>query len=144
MSKRLTILTAIKQMIVTACSTVTVIGFDEATVKPERIPDGGLILGEAGDPGDPEITLSPPIYEYEHAIPVELIMPPGATDAQLDAILASIGAAVDANVYLGGLVDYLTCSAPVISSENTTGVDAIRSALFNITAHYGVTNPLSG
>ena len=35
-------------------------------VLPERIPASGLIILRDGKPGDPEVTLSPLTYFYEH------------------------------------------------------------------------------
>lgn len=35
-------------------------------VLPERIPSGGLLILRDGDPGAPDMTLSPLIYHYQH------------------------------------------------------------------------------
>jgi len=143
-SKRLSVVQGVKSLIVMAAPAATVIGFDEDASKPEIIPAGGLILGEAGDPTEVDVTLSPPIWSYEHRIPVEVTMPPGMDDTALDAVLVPIGNGIAADPYLGGLVDYLTCTAPNITSEALTGTEAIRIAAFDIVAHYTSSNPLGG
>lgn len=38
-------------------------------VLPERIPAAGLIILRDGQPGEPEVTLSPLRYHYQHRIP---------------------------------------------------------------------------
>ncbi|NEU15098.1 hypothetical protein G3T14_24020, partial [Methylobacterium sp. BTF04] len=40
--------------------------------KQETIPLGGYVNVDDGDPGDPEVTLNPTTWIYEHQIPVEV------------------------------------------------------------------------
>ena len=35
-------------------------------VLPERVPAEGLLILRDGEPGDPEVTLSPLAYHYQH------------------------------------------------------------------------------
>ena len=60
---------------------------------PTRIPAAGLVILRDGTPGEPEVSLSPLTYHYEHEAVVEVIVQGQATqDAQFDAICVVIGA----------------------------------------------------
>ena len=43
-------------------------------VLPERIPSAGLIILRDGQPGEPEVTLSPLRYHYQHRAELEVIV----------------------------------------------------------------------
>ncbi|HOB21799.1 MAG TPA: acyl-CoA transferase, partial [Bacillota bacterium] len=42
-------------------------------VLPERIPTAGLIILRDGQPGEPEVTLSPLRYHYQHRAELEVV-----------------------------------------------------------------------
>ncbi len=44
-------------------------------VLPERVPSAGLLILRDGEPGDPEVTLSPLRYHYQHRAEIEAVMP---------------------------------------------------------------------
>lgn len=114
--------------------------------KPERIPAGGLVIVRDGDPGEPEVTLSPLTYLYEHHIPVEIaVHETGASPRErtLDAMLGAIGNAVASNRTLGGLCDFLEAEAPATADIETAGALPGRWADIAVVAHYGVTDPLN-
>ncbi len=46
-------------------------------VLPERIPPSGLIILRDGKPGEPEVTLSPLTYFYEHRAELEVVIQAG-------------------------------------------------------------------
>lgn len=109
--------------------------------QPDTIPPGGLVIVRDGDPGTPEVDLSPLTYHYQHKIPLELAA--YATSAKpreqvLDELLAAIGTAVRANRTLGGLVDWLEADAP-ISDDLGLG----RWADAAIVAQYASADPLN-
>ena len=68
-SKREEVLDAIKTLVASALPNADV---KRNLAKPERIPPGGLAIIRDGDPGEPEVILSPLIYVYTHRIPIEL------------------------------------------------------------------------
>ena len=71
-------------------------------VLPERIPATGLINLRDGKPGDPEVTLSPLTYFYEHRAELEVVIQAGTgRDALFDALTASIGAVLAADGNMG-------------------------------------------
>ena len=114
-------------------------------VKPRTIPDGGYVNVDDGTPGEPEVTLNPTTYIFEHEIPVEIAAKKkGQTaEARLDAMLRAIGTAVAADRTLGGLCDYLQVTAPDTEPLTSEGATVSRSAVLGIVAVYGTTDPLN-
>ena len=121
----------------------------DATVRreaplPETVPAGGLIILRDGDPGDPEVLLSPISYLWEHQTEVEVIIQRGASDesAALDTLLTAVGAALAGDRSLGGLAEWLDWGAPKTSGLAIDGAAALRGAMVPITIHYGSSDPL--
>jgi hypothetical protein len=145
MSKRVDVLEAVKRLIQAALPDAVVIGMDTEEAKPTEVGPGGLAIVRAGDPGDPEIDLSPRLYWYEHSIPIELAAY-GAADRGsqrvLDEQLGRIGQAIEANRTLGGLGIWLDASAPIEGEVDKAGAVPVGWADFVITASYSTTSPL--
>ncbi|MCJ2009804.1 hypothetical protein [Methylobacterium sp. J-092] len=115
-------------------------------VKQRTIPAGGYVNVDDGDPGDPEVSLSPTIWIYEHEIPVEVAANKTTRDnaeTRLDTMLQAIGAAVAADRTLGGLCDYLMVQGATTEALTAEGAPVSRSALVGILAVYGTTDPLN-
>lgn len=147
MTKRLDVLLAIKAMIEVAVPEADVLGLENEGAPPDRIPAGGRIVIRAGDPGEPEITLSPVTYDYEHEIPVEVSANAdpvrGLTAEQrVDEIVSLLGAAIMADRTLGGLVDYLDGFSPATEDLFTPGAAIARAADLALIAAYSTTDPL--
>jgi len=114
--------------------------------KPERIPPGGLVIVRDGDPGEPEVVLSPLTYLYTHRVPLEVAVRDSGLQSReqaLDAMLAAIGAAVAANRTIGGLCDFIESEAPATADIETSGAQAVRWADAAIVASYGTSDPLN-
>lgn len=114
--------------------------------KPERIPVGGLVIIRDGDPGEPEVLLSPIVYTYSHRIILELAAyatDPLNREQALDAMLVAIGNAVTANRTLGGLCEFLEAEAPASDDIETAGARSARWAATAIVATYSTSNPLT-
>ncbi|MDZ4067434.1 MAG: acyl-CoA transferase, partial [Tabrizicola sp.] len=63
-------------------------------VLPERIPAAGLIILRDGQPGEPEVTLSPLRYHFQHRAELEVVIQAGTSRASaFDDLIAAIGAA---------------------------------------------------
>ena len=75
-------------------------------VLPERVPTEGLLILRDGEPGEPEVTLSPLRYHYQHRAEIEAVVQGAARDTDFDTLTASIGAALAADRTLGGLCDW--------------------------------------
>ena len=65
-------------------------------VLPERVPAEGLLILRDGEPGEPEVTLSPLRYHFQHRAEIEAFVQGAARDAAFDTLIASIGAALSA------------------------------------------------
>ncbi|WP_457650875.1 acyl-CoA transferase [Profundibacter sp.] len=114
-------------------------------VLPERIPAGGIVILRDGEPGEPEVTLSPPQYHYEHRAEIEVIVQektPTARDAAFDALTKAIGAALAADRMLGGLCDWAEPDAPQPVDLPIDGAQALKAAVIAVTLHYTTSDPL--
>ena len=114
---------------------------------PKKVPGGGLIIVRDGDPGDSEQALGGfgSTY-YQHAVEVEVYVEHGDAaerDAAFDALLQQIGAALEADPTLGGLVFGLTYGRPEPEIEAIAGAPAIKSAMLSVTVDYESDAPLS-
>lgn len=142
-SKREQVIDAVKALIVAALPLAEV---KRNLDKPERIPLGGLVIVRDGDPGEPEVLLSPLSYTYSHRIVLELAayaVDPLTREQALDAMLSSIGAAVMADRTLGGLCLFLETEAPSSDNLETAGAASARWAEAAIVATYTTSNPLT-
>ena len=83
-------------------------------VLPERVPTDGLLILRDGEPGEPEVTLSPLRYHYQHRAEIEAVVQGADRDAAFDTLTASIGAALAADRTLGGLCDWVEAEARAI------------------------------
>lgn len=145
MSKRLDVLLALKALLTAAVPLTTVEGLDGNDAAPDRIPADGRIVIEAGDPGEPEIDLSPLTYNYAHAVPVTIEVGPGdglTGEQRADAMLGAIADAIEADRFLGGLVDWLDAAAPATDDDQVEGAAVTRVAPITIVASYSTTRPL--
>lgn len=110
---------------------------------PARPEAAGEIILRDGDPGEPEMTLSPLAYTYNHAIRLEVFGPTG-TDryALLDAMLTPLGAAVEANRTLGGLTDWLEPSSGEPDDVVVDNGQPVRAVMIDVVATYTTHSPL--
>ena len=115
-------------------------------VLPERIPATGLIILRDGKPGEPEVTLSPLTYFYEHRAELEVVIQAGNgrdRDARFDALLGSIGIQLAADRTLGGLCDWLNAEAPEPVDLPIEGAAALKAAVIIVVLHYASPDPLT-
>jgi hypothetical protein len=142
-SKREQVLDALKAVLASALPAADV---KRNLTKPERISPGGLVILRDGDPGEPEVTLSPLTYIYTHRIPVEIAVHESASQSRetvLDGVLGTIGTAVTSNRTLDGLCDFLEAEAPATDDVEMAGAIPGRWADLTIVAVYGTTDPLN-
>lgn len=142
-SKREQVLDAVQALVVAALPNADV---KRNLAKAERIPPGGLVIVRDGEPGDPEVMLSPLTYVYTHRIPVEVAAYETSSQQReqvLDEMLGAIGAAVSADRTLGGLCDFIEAEAPATDDVETAGARAGRWADAAVIAVYGTTDPLN-
>lgn len=110
---------------------------------PTRIPNGGLLILRDGDPGEPEVTLSPLTYHYEHKAEIELLVQkPTGQDAAFDALAVQIGATLEANRTLGGLCDWVEGTAPAPVELALDGGESMKAAIVSVMLIYSTTHPV--
>ncbi len=113
-------------------------------VLPERVPAHGLVILRDGTPGAPDVTLNPRRAWYQHRVEIEAFMPPGASEAELDALLTRIGAALAQDDSLGGRVELMTPAAPELQPVAVEGGTPFLAAALAVTLEYQLTDPLGG
>jgi len=138
MSKRETILQALHSVL---------LGLPQAALRdgilPERIPPDGLFILRDGEPGEPEVTLSPLAYHYEHKAEIEAIVHVADNrDANFDIMTSALGAALHADRTLGGLCDWIEAAAPQIIDMPVEGAAAFKAAIIPVHLHYTTSDPL--
>jgi len=89
-------------------------------VLPERVPAEGLLILRDGEPGEPEVTLSPLRYHYQHRAEIEAVVQGADRDAVFDTLTASIGAALAADRTLGGLCDWIEADPEALPQVTVT------------------------
>ena len=113
-------------------------------VLPERIPATGLIILRDGKPGEPEVTLSPLTYFYEHRAELEVVIQAGTgRDALFDALAADIGTALAADRTLGGLCDWVEAEAHEPIDLPIEGAASLKAAVITVVLHYATPDPLT-
>ena len=113
-------------------------------VLPERIPAAGLIILRDGQPGEPEVTLSPLRYHYQHRAELEVVVQaPNGRASTFDTMIVAIGAAIEADRTLGGLCDWVEPEPPASVDLPIDGAAALKAAIITVILHYTTTGPLA-
>lgn len=115
-------------------------------VLPTRIRAGGLIILRDGDPGEPEVSMSPLRYHYEHRAAAELYAEGGVgldRDGAFDALKLALGAALAADRTLGGTCEWIEAEAPETEDLATEGGSTVKAALVPLRIHYSTHDPLA-
>lgn len=142
MTKGLQVALALKALVQAALPAATVRGFDADVAKPERIGAGGCVIGDKGDPGEPDVDLSPLTYNYRHRFELAVAAANGAGGAALDTMLTAIGTAIEADRTLGSLAEWLEAEAPQPGDADAEGVAAINWASVPVIVEYSTSSPL--
>jgi len=113
-------------------------------VLPERIPAAGLIILRDGQPGEPEVTLSPLRYHYQHRAELEVVVQaPNGRATAFDNLIAAIGTALEADRTLGGICDWVEPEAPASVDLPIEGAAALKAAVITVVLHYTTPGPLT-
>ena len=112
-------------------------------VVPERIPRTGLIILRDGQPGEPEVTLSPLRYHYQHRAELEIVVQtPGGRASAFDTLIASVGTTLATDHALGGLCDWVEAEAPASLDLPVEGAVTLKAAVVTVVLHYTTTDQL--
>lgn len=136
-SPRETILTALHTLLQTLTATAL-----RGDVLPERVPTDGLLILRDGEPGEPEVTLSPLRYHYQHRAEIEVVVPGTDRDAAFDTLVASVGAAIATDHTLGGLCDWVEPEAPASVDLPVEGAASLKAAVIPVVLYYTSADPL--
>lgn len=112
-------------------------------VLPERVPAAGLLILRDGDPGEPEVTLSPLAYHYQHRAEIEAVVQGASRDTTFDALCASIGTALAADRTLCGHCDWIEAEAPQPVDLPVDGAASLKAAVIPVMLHYSTADPLA-
>ena len=110
---------------------------------PERVPPDGLLILRDGEPGEPEVTLSPLAYHYQHRTEIEAVVQGTDRDAAFDTLCASIGTTIAADRTLGGLCDWIEAEAPRPVDLPVEGAASLKAAVIPVILHYTTPDPLT-
>lgn len=111
-------------------------------VLPVTVPEHGLVIVRDGNPGEPEASMSPLRWHYQHRAEVEVLAQSDCRAAQFDAICQRIGAALAADRTLGGLCDWAEPEAPQPSDLPIDGAETMKAAVIAVVLHYTTADPL--
>ena len=137
-TSRETILAALHARLQTLAATAL-----RGDVLPERIPSAGLLILRDGEPGEPEVTLSPLTYHYEHRDEIEAVVQGTGRDTAFDTLCGSIGALLAADRTLGELCDWAEAEAPRPVDLPVEGAASLKAAVITVVLHYSLADPLA-
>ena len=107
------------------------------------MPAAGLLILRDGNPGEPEVTLSPLATttsteprSRRSCRPMLVGTRPSTPDC------ASIGAALAADRTLGGLCDWVEAEAPEPVDLPIEGAASLKAAVIPVVLHYSTADPL--
>ena len=136
-SLRETLLSTLHTRLSTLPSTVL-----RGEVLPERIPTEGLLILRDGEPGTPEVTISPLTYHYEHQAELEVVIQGADREARFDALCLGLGTLIAGDRTLGGLCDWMEAEAPKPVDLAFEGAASLKAAVLTLTLHYTTSDPL--
>lgn len=146
MSKRLDVLAAVKAMMGTVFPGAEVLGLDGDDAAPTRVGPLGRVIVRSGDLGEPEVDLSPLMYNWQHRIPIEVSAYESSSltsEEVVDSMLEEIGVAIEADRTLGGLCDWVEPTAPLTDDIYVDGAKPPKGADLDLVAIYATSNPLT-
>ena len=111
-------------------------------VLPECVPPDGLLILRDGEPVEPEVTLSPLAYHYQHRAEIEAVVQGTDRDATFDTLCASVGTAIAADRTLGGFCDWIEAEAPKPVDLPVEGAASLKAAVIPVVLHYTTADPL--
>ncbi|MFT4015221.1 MAG: acyl-CoA transferase [Paracoccus sp. (in: a-proteobacteria)] len=113
-------------------------------VLPEKIPAAGLLILRDGQPGEPEVTLSPLRYHWQHRVEIEaFVRGANGLDLAFDVLAEKVGLTIAADRTLGGFCDWIEADAPEPVDLAVEGATGIKAAVLVLTLHYTSSDPLA-
>lgn len=141
-STRETVLAALHAVLVAALQTPTCKVLRSEPL-PEAIPTGGTVNLQDGDPGEPEVTMSPLRYHYQHRAEIEIFATGPSRVSAFDGLASAVGVAVVADRLLGGTCDWVEAMAIQPTDLPVDGAAPIRAGVIPVILHYSTSDPLN-
>ena len=126
------------------------LGTSGTTVKrnaalPERIADHAMAILRDGEMGEPEVSLSPLTYHWQHQVAIELFVADpdaSARDARMDGLLTELASLIEADRTLSGVIEYAEIGPPKFDELAPDGTSGIKACLLPVVLHYSSPGPL--
>jgi hypothetical protein len=127
------------------------LGTSGTTVKrnatlPERVADHAMAILRDGEMGEPEVSLSPLTYHWQHQVAIELFVADpdaSARDVRMDGLLTELASLIEADRTLGGVIEYAEIGSPKFDELAPDGTSGIKACLLPVVLHYSSSGPLS-
>jgi len=87
--------------------------------------------------------MSPLRYHYQHSAEIEVVVQGAGHDAAFDSLIASVGAALEADRTLGGLCHWIEPEAPKPVDLPVEGAATVKVASITVVLHYSTASPLA-
>lgn len=113
---------------------------------PERIADHAMAILRDGEMGEPEVSLSPLTYHWQHQVAIELFVAnpdAAARDSRMDGLLVELAALIEADRTLAGVVEYAEIGQPKFDELAPEGTSGIKACLLPVVLHYSSAGPLN-
>jgi len=113
---------------------------------PERIADHAMAILRDGEMGEPEVSLSPLTYHWQHQVAIELFVadPDASTrDARMDGLLTELATLIETDRTLAGVVEYAEIGQPKFDELAPEGTSGIKACLLHVVLHYSSAGPLN-
>jgi len=113
---------------------------------PERIADHAMAILRDGEMGEPEVSLSPLTYHWQHQVAIELFVADpdaAARDSRMDSLLTELATLIEADRTLAGVVEYAEIGQPKFDELAPEGTSGIKACLLPVVLHYSSAGPLS-
>ena len=113
---------------------------------PERIADHAMAILRDGEMGEPEVSLSPLTYHWQHQVAIELFVADpdaAARDARMDGLLVELAALIEADRTLAGVVEYAEIGQPKFDELAPEGTSGIKACLLPVILHYSSSGSLN-
>jgi hypothetical protein len=115
-------------------------------VLPERIADHAMAILRDGEMGEPEVSLSPLTYHWQHQVAIELFVADpdaSARDARMDGLLVELATLIEADRTLGDVIEYAEIGPPKFDELAPDGTSGIKACLLPVVLHYSSSGPLN-
>ncbi len=113
---------------------------------PERIADHAMAILRDGEMGEPEVSLSPLTYHWQHQVAIELFVadPDASTrDSRMDGLLTELATLIETDRTLAGVVEYAEIGPPKFDELAPQGTSGIKACLLPVVLHYSSTGSLN-